>query len=352
MISLKRKNSILLAVLLGSTSTFAADEAKQSAEECSKTWASEGKMKSKSIVYGVGVSSKPNKLHAAEESKSQAYREISTQLQASVSSESQLKETESGATYSGNVNVASNGKDLVGIRIIKEGSNAASGITHCSVAQFDVGSAYSESEGQMNVLEKQLKSVFDAAKSKKYIEVLQKRAKAHELVKGSSDQIARADMFRMFLKADDQSWYEKIKGKLADVDEVAEEAKSQIAFILPANSEYEGTISDVESKLSGIGFNVARDNKVKNPVKLSLELKQIGAPRKTKTALGETYISRINVSLKDHTGKTIATNKGVQVTGTGQTEDDAIANIDRQLLVHVLGVLNEGLPGLIPDSEQ
>jgi dethiobiotin synthetase len=82
-----------------------------------------------------------------------------------------------------------------------------------------------------------------------------------------------------------------------------------------------------------------------------LELKQIGAPRKTKTALGETYISRIIVSLKDQSGKTISTNKGVQVTGTGQTEDDALANIDRQLLAHVVGVLSDGLPGLIPDSE-
>lgn len=352
MISSKRKNILLLlAIILCSHIGFAEDAKKSGSEECSKSWASEGKLKSKSIIYGIGVSSKANKLQAAEESKSLALREVSTQLQATVSSESQLKETESGATYSGNVNVAANGKDLVGIRIIKEGSNSVSGIVHCSVAQFDVGAAYSESEGQMNVLEKQLKSVFDDAKSKKYVEVLQKRSKAHELVKKSTDEIKRADIFRAFLKADDKSWFEKINGSLAEVDRVTDEAKSQIVFIFPSSSEYEGALSDVESKLSGIGFEVTRDNKVKKPVRLLLELKQIGAPRKTKTALGETYISRIIVSLKDQSGKTISTNKGVQVTGTGQTEDDALANIDRQLLAHVMGVLGDGLPGLIPDSE-
>lgn len=345
------KFAVLLFMFGAVPVTAVAAETAPAPAECTKDWALVGQMKSKNYIYGLGISSKPPGGAAVDEAKTAAFREVSQQLQSTVESQSTVKETDEGSSYEGKINIVAMGEKLTGLRIVKEGKNPAASITACAVAKFDVGSAYTEAEGQMQVLEKQLKDVFDAAKAKKYVDVLQRRAKAHQLVKDAANEIQRAEMFRVFLNADDESWNTKIKGRLADVDRVASEAKSQIVFLLP-NGEFESTTAEVESMLSGQGFEVSRDAKAaKQPVRLSLELKQIGAPRKTKTALGQTMIAKISVSLKDQSGKTLATNKGTSVTGTGPDDDEALANIDRQLLVHVLETLRSGLPGLI-EGEQ
>lgn len=356
MINSKRrsKKSLALALALASfpLTSFAADKvAAASPQECSRDWALVGQMKSKNYIFGLGQSGKSDRTSAVDEAKTSAYRDVNQQLQSSIESQSTVTETQDGSSYAGKINVTAGGEKLTGLRIVKEGSDAKSNITACAVAKFDVGMAYSEAEGKMNVLEKQLKDVFDAAKAKKYVEVLQRRGKAHELVKQASADIARADMFRMYLGADNESWVEKIKGRLADVDKTAADAKTNIVFVLPSG-EFETTMSEVESKLSGEGFEVSRDPKgLKQPVRVTLEVKQLGAPRKTKTALGQTLIAKISVSLKDQSGKTLATNKGASVTGTGPDDDEALANIGRQLLVHVLETFESGLPGLIENKD-
>lgn len=322
---------------------------KSNIEECTKEWSMIGQMKSKNYIYALGISTRTELSKAIEEAKILAYREVSTQLLSNVNSQSSLNETQDSAIYSGTVNLETNLKNLTGINIVKEGANLNANIKHCVVVKFDVSSAYSDSEGQMNVLEKQLKGIFEAAKSNKYIDVLQKIQNAREQINLASEQITRADMFRIYIGAESKSWYEKIKGQLADAEKVAEAAKKNIIFIINSSSEYEGVLGEIESKLTGEGFEVTKDSKTLKAVRLNLDIKSIALPRKTKTVLGETVIAKIAVTLKDQTGHVLATNKGAQVTGTGANDDEAVANIDRQLLVHVFDVLREGLPGLIQD---
>lgn len=319
------------------------------ADECTKDWALEGQMKSKSYVYGLGLSSKNNPQEAVAEAKAAAMKEVGTQLQSSVQSESKLEETQDGSSFSAQLAVKSDLKDLTGMKIVKEGKNLSSKITSCVVVKFDAGSAYAEAEGKMKVLEKAIEDAVAAAKKKQYVEVLKKRISAKKTIQAAQSDIVRADLLRTYINADDESWFEKVKSKEIEMDKVAEQAKESIIFVLPEGTQYEGTLAEVESKLSGSGFEVSRTTNASKPVRVLLELKVIGAPRKTKTALGITYISKIMVSLKEGT-KSLATNKGANVTGTGSNEDDALANIDRQLLVHVMEVLNEGLPGLITEE--
>lgn len=334
--------------VLAPSLSLAADKTPP-AQTCSKAWATGDQMKSKNYVYGLGLSAKKSAAEAADEAKQNAYKDVAQQLQSNVKSEAKLSETESGSTYAGQIDLSSNLISLTGINVVKEGADSTSGITKCTVAKFDAGSAYTELEGKMNVLEKNIAAVSSAAKAKKYVEVLQKRGSAKKIIAENLNEIRMADLFRMYLKADDQSWFEKIKGQESDIDRAADEAKANIVFILPSG-HYEGTMSDVESKLAGQGFEVIHDPKSAKAVKLTIELKETGTPRKTKTALGVTVISRVAVNLKDGTGRVIATNKGAQLTGTGNTDEDAIANIDRQLLVHVVDTLNQGLPGLIAEE--
>lgn len=318
--------------------------------ECDRNWALEGAVKSKNYIVGIGLSSNKNLLEAQKEAKVNAIKDISQQLQSSVKTESKISEDQNGSNYNGTIEVSSSGQDLVGLKLTKEGKDSANNVTYCAAFKFDVSAVYSEEEGRMNVLIKSLEEISKLAKDKKYIEILQKKSNAKKLINDSVDSIKRADMFRAFLNADEKSWYEKIKNIELEVDKVAELAKSNITFILLSNSSHEILFADVESRLSDEGFDVLRDPKTERKVKIFLEVKDIGAPRKTKTALGETLIAKIIVNIKDQNGKVYSSNKGGTITGTGPTEDEAIANIDRQLLVNVLDTLKSGLPGLLKDE--
>lgn len=333
----------ILIILLASATSNASSI-------CTREWALDGQMKSKNYVYGLGLSNSPDKVTAEAEAKQNAFKDIANQLQSNVSTQSTLTETDENSSYAGKIDVNSALKELTGIKNIKDGQDLTQKITHCSVVKFDAGSAYTEYEGKMNVLEKSLEEISKAAIQKKYLDVLKKRTQAKKTIASELENIKRADLLRTYLKSDDQSWFEKIKMKEVEMDQVAERAKEQIVFVIPDNNGYEGAMAEIESRLSGIGFNVLKTVQADKPVNLQFELKSIGAPRKSKTALGLTLSSKIMISLKDGT-RVISTNKGAFVTGTGPTEDDAIANIDRQLLVHLIGVINDGLPGLISEEE-
>jgi hypothetical protein len=318
--------------------------------ECDRNWALEGAVKSKNYIVGIGLSSKINLLEAQKEAKVSAIKDISQQLQSSVKSESKISEDQNGSSYNGTVEVSSSGQDLVGLKLTKESKDPANNITYCAAFKFDVSAVYLEEEGRMNVLLKSLEEISKLAKDKKYIEILQKKANAKKLISESADRIKRADMFRAFLNTEDKSWYEKIKNIEIEVDKVAELAKSNITFILSSNSSHEILFADLESRLSDEGFDVLRDPKAGRQVKIFLDVKDIGTPRKSKTALGETLIAKIIVNIKDQNGKVYSSNKGGTITGTAPTEEEAIANVDRQLLVNVLDTLKSGLPGLLKDE--
>lgn len=321
------------------------------AVECDRDWAMGGAVKGKNYIFGIGLSTNKNIVEAQKEAKTHAIKDISQQLQSSVKSESKISEDQNGSTYSGEIEVSSDEQELIGLKLVKEGKDQTNNIQYCSAYKFDVASAYSEQEGKMNIVMKSLEEVSKLAKEKKYIEVLQKQAPSKKLIKDSLLEIKRADMFRAFLNADEKSWFEKIKNIEIDIDKISESAKSNIVFVLNSNAGHDILLADIESRLSGNGFEVIRDLKSPKPVKVILEIKEIGTPRKTKTALGETIISKIIVNIKDSNGKIFGSNKGGTITGTGPSDDEALANVDRQLLVNVLDTFKSGLPGLLKEEE-
>lgn len=332
----------ILFTVLFSSFAFAA-------EECSREWAVEGAIKSKKVVFGLGLSTNSNPLIARDESKQNAIKEVVLQIQSSVDTAASLNETESSSQYISQTEVKAVASDLIGLKVVKEGSNKKSGIEFCQVVKFDVEAAYSEYESRVKALEASLQGVFKMAKDEKYIEVLKHRSAFKKKIENESSAINKADMYLTFMGSDEKKWHLKIKEMELIVEKAFEAAKEKIVFIIPKNAEFESSLAEIESKIAGEGFEVQATAKTVRPVKLQLEIKPIGAPRKTKTSLGITYISKINVSLKENE-KVVATNKGAQVIGTGSNDDDALANIDRQLFVHLLGVLNEALPGVFPEE--
>ncbi len=320
----------------------------QAAQPCSKEWALDGQMKTKSYVYGLGLSTNSDSSSASQEAKNQAMKDVSAQLLSNVQSDSKISETEQGSSYAAEIKVQSNLSNLTGMKVVKEGSDPQNKITSCIVVKYDAAAAYTDAEGKMNVLMNKLKDVTFAAKQKKYVEVLQKRRQVKATIAEAISDIGRADMFLMYLKADDETWYQKIKNQEIEIDRVADQAKSNIVFLIPENP-FEGALSDIESRISSQGFEVIRTGRSPKTVTVAIDLKQIGAPRKTKTPLGITYVSKIMVTIKEGS-KTIGTNKGGDVLGSGSTEDDALANIDRQLVTQILSMIDVALPGLLENE--
>lgn len=347
-------SKIFLSALASSVTNLLAAHAvaapfAPAAAPCTKVWAMDGQVKSKNYIYGLGLSTKSDLSEAVQEAKAQAIKDVNAQLMSSVESNSTINETESGSSYSAQIKVQSGVSNLTGIKISKEGSDPAQKITSCVVAKFDASAAYTDSEGKMTILMDKLKDITLSAKQKNYIAVLQKRASVKKLVDESMADITRADMFLIYLKSDEQTWYQKIKGQQVEIERVADQAKTNIVFLVP-ETPFDGAMADIASRLSGEGYEVIHSGKTAKPIQISVEAKQVGSPRKTKTALGLTYIAKIMVNIKVG-GKTIGTNRGVDVIGAGNDEDDALANIDRQLIAQTLQTLQTALPGLISDGE-
>src|SRR5689334_22589863 len=107
-------------------------------DPCSRSWAT-GKNTSKNFrITGLGISSQPDPRSAAEEARAAAFKDISLQLQSSVQSKSEIKESHSDASFQSNSVLTSETKDLVGLKAIKSGKAPNEKITDCEVYEFNV----------------------------------------------------------------------------------------------------------------------------------------------------------------------------------------------------------------------
>ena len=338
---LKASRSLILIITLGIN--FA-----QASEVCSVDWGKEGSVTGPSILWGIGISASTDSLRAKEESKTKAFADISQQLKSSLTSSMTLKETEKETTFNGFSKVESQIGSLNGIKVVKEGANPALGYNACTSVKLDVRDAYKIPEGKMKALEVRTKLISEALKSKKYLEVLKLGDSVVEEINSSKEDISLADIFKIFLKSPGSTWTQIFEELKADINNAQMTARENIVFVIP-EGQYEEAFLDIESSLSGSGFGVVKSLSEVESSKIPVvfELKQVGGLRKTKTALGHTLVAKIMISLRDiKSKKVLATNKGANVIGTGKTEDDALANIPRQLTSHLVTLIQEALPGI------
>lgn len=316
---------------------------------CTKDWASEGKVKGQAHIFGIGVSSTKDTVAAKAEAQQRAIQDVVAQIRTSVESSAKLSETEKNTGFESLVKTSSNMSDVVGIKIIKEGSDPAQGITVCVGATLNVQKAYEIPEGKMKSLEKQIEEVNAAVKSKKWLDVVRLSKSATAKIEAAATDIALADMYHSFLISPDKTWFEKFQTVKVDIESTVKQAKEQVVFVGPSGP-HEIALGEIESQISGQGYQYVSGKAPVGKIAVLIEIKPIGSIRKTKTALGHTVMQTIIVTVRDGVSKKeLASNKGASVTGTGQSEDSALANIDRQLVSHILNALRQALPGLIEE---
>jgi hypothetical protein len=322
------------------------------AKPCTLDWAKDGAVTGPSSAWGIGLSTNSDPAAAHEEAKSKAYSDISLQLKASVQSSMNLSETDKSTAFSGLTSVENKMESITGMKIVKEGADSSAGITSCVAAKLDVRAAYDIPLGKMKVLESGTNGVVTSLSEKRYLDVLRLATGTKRMIKEAKADIALADVYKAYLKEQGPTWNEKFNGLLGKVADAEDAAHVNVVFILPTGT-YEEAFVDIESNLAGQGFGVV--NKIteveKGKLPISIEVKAVGTPKKTKTALGETITAKIAVFMRDPSSKKdLSSNKGASVVGTGADEDEANVNVARQLTTHIVKVINDGLPGLITEE--
>jgi hypothetical protein len=341
--------TIGLVISLASIATWAATEAPK---PCTLDWAKDGVVAGVNSAWGIGISSNSDPSSARDEAKAKAFGDINLQLKSSVQTDMNLTETDKTTAFSGLTSIENKMEAVTGMKVVKEGSDAKAGITSCVAAKLDVRAAYDIPQGKMKVLQASVQGVSSALNDKKYLQVLRLATPAKKTIKDAASDIALADVYKAYLKEQGPTWNEQFNGLLGKITDAENLAKNNVVFVLPTGN-YDEAFVDIESNLSGQGFTVV--NKLtdveKGKLPVSIELKQVGSLRKSKSALGATVSAKIAVFMRDGTTKKeLSSNKGADVVGTGSSEEDALNNVSRQLSTHIVQVINSGLPGLIQED--
>jgi|GEM_PF-5647259 len=343
--------SLLVGSLLAAT-VFWAPAVFGETKPCTLDWAKEGAVTGPSYLWGLGISTNTDPTAAHEEARNKAYSDVALQLKSSVQANSNLSETDKSTAFNSMTVVESKMSSINAVKIFKEGSDPSQKFTACVVARLDAREAYKIPEGQMKSLEAKTTQVGDALAAKKYLQVLQLASAAKTDIEAAKDSIYLADTYKIFLMEMGPTWNERFSTLAAKIGQAEQTAKDTVVFVFPAGT-YEEAFVDVESQLSGQGYTVVSKatDVEKGKLPVSIELKQVGGLRKTKSALGRTAIAKIMITMRDGQSKQLlASNKGADVIGTGPDDETAVANVARQLSTHVLKVVKDGLPGIIKED--
>lgn len=317
------------------------------AGDCDRVELMKGFTPSEKVVFGIGLSTTSDKLKAKDEARERAYQDIVSQLRSNVESKMSLEETDKSTAYKGIINVSTNVDKIIGIKFFKEAKDF--GGTTCMAYTFDVAAAYKDAVGFMKVLDKKLEDVMDAQKKKSFVEVVRLYGIAKKEISDNEWAILRADMYKTYLKLEDKSWWEKFKTAEVDLDKTYDEAKKSIVFYINEFPKYDEVAIDSESVIGGKGFT-AQVGGTKPKSGIEIIFKEAGKPRKGKSALGFTMSYKFGVLIKDiATGRTLGTNKGVNVQGFSPNgeEEEAEASASKQMSLNVLDAIKTAVPGLI-----
>jgi hypothetical protein len=277
-------------------------------------------------------------------------QDIALQLQSSVSSKMSLTDTQASTLFSGQTEVGANLQNLMGIKVLREGKSETEGITHCIALKLDIRAAYDNAKSLLSAPMSKADALIVLGQKNRWIDILKESGQVLSALQSSDTDATKADVFKVYMQEPGPSHAEKIAKLVEKIEALIKETKSKIAFVIP-ESPHAGAAVEVSSAIRGTGVSVfkTKHEAPKTAIVIGVEMKDITPPRKTKTALGLTIQTQVEILLRDATGKVVGGNKGTSVMGTSPSgnEDDALANIDRQLVAHVREALNALIPGLI-----
>ena len=321
------------------------------AEECTREWALEKSVGKNLKIIGLGLSSRQDPQKAQDEARTAAFKEISLQLQSSIQSHSEIKESQSHSDFNANSILTSSIEDLVGLKAVKSGKNESEKITNCQVYEFNVQAAYEDHSLKLSVIEEKLSHLEEAANQKKWVQVIGEFPSLKPLIAAQSAIIKRADLFKSYLSLPGPGWREKFDKALEHLTELDQKARSQIAFVMPKDS-FEEAITEVSDLITHSGAQVLESSKDIPPgvYAMIVSLKAIGTPKKTKTQLGLTVTRKISITLRhSKTNRKVSGGNGLSIVGTSADGDmeEALNNSERQLIGALTDAIQNAVPELI-----
>lgn len=321
--------------------------------ECSRDWAV-GKGTGKNFkIIGLGLSSQTDPKAATEEARAAAFKDISLQLQSSIKSSSEVKESQSESSFSANSLLTSNTEDLVGLKAVKSGKNLEEKVTDCEVYEFNVQAAYEDQSSKLTVVQDKIDQVTGFGDQKKWINVIREYPNVKPLIVSNAAIIKRADLFKAYANIPGPGWGERFDKSSAQLDDLDKKARSNLVFLFPkdqfeeAVTELQGTVTNAGAKAGSDPSDVGAD-----ATGIQITMKNIGSLRKSKTKLGLTVTRKISIVLTDlKTKQRLAANNGLSVVGTSANndEEEATTNSDNQLIGALADAIKNAAPGLIRD---
>lgn len=339
-----RKSLFLLGLTLTSPSVWAA-------EACSREWALE-KISGKSFrIVGLGLSTRTDPKAAVDEARAAAFKDISLQLQSSVQSRSEIKESQSESTFSANSILTSNSEELVGLKSVKSGKNPQEKITACEVYEFNVQAAYQDQSSQLSVVQEKIDKLNELGEKAQWRQVIREYPEVQPLVAKYATITKRADLFKAYLNVPGPAWNERFEKGQSQLADLEKKSRSKIVFVFP-KEQFSSVVAEVEGLVTNAGANVASDAKEIKGDQLGIEVAIVamGNPRSSKTRLGLTVTRKVSISLTDiKTKKKLAAGNGLSVVGTSMSgdEEEATANSENQLIGALTDAIKNAVPNLI-----
>ncbi len=334
--------------------------------ECSRDWAS-GKISEKRFkIIGLGVSSRLDPKTANEEARAAAFKDISLQLQSSVQSKSEIKESQAESSYQGNSILTSNIEDLVGLKAVKSGQNPEEKITRCEVYEFNIQSAYENQASKLSIVQEKIDQVTDFAIQKKWIDVIREFPLVKPLANEYKAVIVRADLFKSYVGLPGPGWNERFEKALTQLESLDQTARSNLIFIFPKdpsknspkdfqinlNGEFEAAITEISGWITRSGAQAIRLGDPESPgaLRIEISIRNIGGPVKSKTKLGLTVTRKIAISLTDlKTKRTLSSNRGLSIVGTSSEGDydEAMSHSENQMIGAIADAVRNAVPHLM-----
>jgi hypothetical protein len=297
------------------------------------------------------VSTKSDKTEATSEARTNAIKDILFQLQSAVQAKSELHSTQSSQTASSDTVMTSKIDDLSGLKPVKSGANSAEKISHCEVYEFDVQAAYREASSPLTVFIEKLEKAADRAAESNGLAAIKDLPQFKRTVGEKEPDFRRADIFKAVLAAPGAGLSERAQRALGKLEDTERQARSHIVFILPTD-KFEAAVADLESSLanSGVKAVTSKTEAGESALPVLVEIKEIGAAKKSKTRLGLTVTRKVQVRLLDaKTNAVLAANRGLSVVGSSASndEDQAKENSESQITAGVYDTIRSFMPSLI-----
>jgi hypothetical protein len=318
-------------------------------EKCSRDWLNGGKASGKLVVYGIGSSAEGDGNLAREQARTRALRDIAMQLRSNVKASMSLTESEVSTAFAGDTKVGTNIESIVGAKVLKEAVMESEGEKiQCAGMKLDVVSAYEFAKSGIEAGFSGYDELQRLARLKKWQEVLKSAKAAREKLNGIEGKTTLADIYRAYLGEPGETFTDRYANASAAIDKLLQKARSEIVVVM-ASSGFQYAQAEVSSQLKSIGISVVRNPKeaAERAVKLAIEISQQSMPIKSQTALGLTVTVPISVIIKDlEAQKEVGSNRGIGVVGTSRSSyEEALTNVDRQLVAHIMDALRNSIPG-------